>query len=71
MGSGGHLTIGDGVTAVAQSGIPGDVAAGKVIAGSPAMDMRDWLRASAAFPRLADLQKEVRELRKKVDALKS
>ena len=70
VGSGGHLTIGDGVTAVAQSGIPGDVAPGKVIAGSPAMDMRDWLRASAAFPRLADLQKEVRELRKKVDALK-
>ena len=69
VGSGGHLTIGDGVTAVAQSGIPSDVEPGRVIAGSPAIDMRDWLRASAAFPRLADLQKEVRELRRRVDAL--
>jgi UDP-3-O-[3-hydroxymyristoyl] glucosamine N-acyltransferase len=69
VGAGGHLTIGDGVTAVAQSGIAGDVEPRRVIAGSPAMDMRDWLRASAAFPRLADLQKEVRELKKRVEAL--
>jgi UDP-3-O-[3-hydroxymyristoyl] glucosamine N-acyltransferase len=69
VGSGGHLTIGDGVTAVAQSGIPSDVEPGRVIAGSPAMDVRDWLKSSAAFPRLADLQKEVRELKKRVEAL--
>ena len=68
VGSGGHLTIGDGVTAVAQSGIPGDVEAGRVIAGSPAGDMRDWLRYSAVLPRLPDLVKEVRDLRKRLDA---
>jgi UDP-3-O-[3-hydroxymyristoyl] glucosamine N-acyltransferase len=43
------------VVATAQSGIPNDVAAGKVVSGYPAIDNRQWLRASAVFQRLPQL----------------
>jgi UDP-3-O-[3-hydroxymyristoyl] glucosamine N-acyltransferase len=55
VGVAGHCKIGDGVVATAQSGIPNDVAAGKVVSGYPAIDNRQWLRASAVFQRLPDL----------------
>ena len=55
VGVAGHCKIGDGVVATAQSGIPNDVAAGKVVSGYPAIDNRQWLRASAVFQRLPEL----------------
>ncbi|MGA9717650.1 MAG: UDP-3-O-(3-hydroxymyristoyl)glucosamine N-acyltransferase [Acidobacteriaceae bacterium] len=55
VGVAGHCKIGDGVIATAQSGIPNDVAAGKVVSGYPAIDNRQWLRASAVFQRLPEL----------------
>jgi UDP-3-O-[3-hydroxymyristoyl] glucosamine N-acyltransferase len=55
VGVAGHCRIGDGVIATAQSGIPNDVAAGKVVSGYPAIDNRQWLRASAVFQRLPQL----------------
>jgi UDP-3-O-[3-hydroxymyristoyl] glucosamine N-acyltransferase len=55
VGVAGHCRIGDGVIATAQSGIPNDVAPGKVVSGYPAMDNRQWLRASAVFQRLPTL----------------
>jgi UDP-3-O-[3-hydroxymyristoyl] glucosamine N-acyltransferase len=55
VGVAGHCRIGDGVIATAQSGIPNDVAAGKIVSGYPAVDNRQWLRASAAFARLPEL----------------
>jgi UDP-3-O-[3-hydroxymyristoyl] glucosamine N-acyltransferase len=55
VGVAGHCRIGDGVVATAQSGIPNDVAAGKVVSGYPAIDNRQWLRASAVFQRLPQL----------------
>jgi UDP-3-O-[3-hydroxymyristoyl] glucosamine N-acyltransferase len=55
VGVAGHCRIGDGVVATAQSGIPNDVAPGKVVSGYPAMDNRQWLRASAVFQRLPAL----------------
>ena len=55
VGVAGHCRIGDGVVATAQSGIPSDVAPGKIVSGYPAVDNRQWLRASAAFARLPEL----------------
>jgi UDP-3-O-[3-hydroxymyristoyl] glucosamine N-acyltransferase len=55
VGVAGHCKIGDGVVATAQSGIPNDVAVGKVVSGYPAIDNRQWLRASAVFQRLPEL----------------
>ncbi len=57
-----HLTIGDGVQVTAQSGVGHDIPAGQKVSGSPAFDNRQWLRATAVFERLPELQKAVRRL---------
>ena len=69
VGVAGHLTIGDGVVATAQTGIPSSVEAGEVISGYPAIDNREWLKASAVFTRLPELQKRLRELERRVAEL--
>lgn len=69
VGSAGHLTVHEGATVYAQSGIGGDVAAGDRISGSPAFAAHEWLRAVTAFPKLPELWKGLRELRKKVGEL--
>jgi UDP-3-O-[3-hydroxymyristoyl] glucosamine N-acyltransferase len=61
--SAGHNTIGDGVIVTAQSGIGGDVAPGKVVSGSPAIDNADWLKATARFNKLPEL---IRDLKRSV-----
>jgi UDP-3-O-[3-hydroxymyristoyl] glucosamine N-acyltransferase len=60
VGVAGHCTIGDGVIATAKSGIHGDVAPGKVMSGYPAVENRQWLRASAAFSKLPELVRKLR-----------
>ncbi|MFI5184137.1 MAG: UDP-3-O-(3-hydroxymyristoyl)glucosamine N-acyltransferase [Vicinamibacteria bacterium] len=69
VGVAGHLTVGDGVIATAQTGIPNDVPAGALVSGYPAIDNRSWLKASAIFARLPDLQKRLRELERRVAEL--
>src|ERR1041385_5959990 len=69
-GSSGHLTVHEGAVVYAQSGIGGDVEKGARISGSPAFAAGDWLRAVTAFPKLPELLKTVRELKRKVDELK-
>jgi UDP-3-O-[3-hydroxymyristoyl] glucosamine N-acyltransferase len=71
VGVSGHLAIEDNVTVYAQSGIGGDVAAGSVVAGSPAFDAKDWRRSVTAFPKLPDLIKTVRELKRRIEQLES
>jgi UDP-3-O-[3-hydroxymyristoyl] glucosamine N-acyltransferase len=68
-GVAGHLTIGDDVVLTAKSATSHDVPAGKVISGIPAFDNHDWLRSTAAFRRLGDLQRTVRELERRVKEL--
>jgi UDP-3-O-[3-hydroxymyristoyl] glucosamine N-acyltransferase len=68
VGVAGHLTIGDGVVATAQTGIPGSVDPGTVVSGYPAIENRAWLRSSAVFARLPELQKRLRELERKVES---
>jgi UDP-3-O-[3-hydroxymyristoyl] glucosamine N-acyltransferase len=63
-GVAGHLTIGDDVVLTAKSATSHDIPAGKVISGIPAFDNRDWLRSTAAFRRLGEIQRKVRELEK-------
>jgi UDP-3-O-[3-hydroxymyristoyl] glucosamine N-acyltransferase len=69
VGSSGHLTVHEGAIVYAQSGIGGDVDAGARISGSPAFPANEWLRAITAFPKLPELLKTIRELKKKVDEL--
>jgi len=46
-----------------------DVEPGARISGSPAFAANEWLRAVTAFPKLPELLKSLRELKKKVDEL--
>ena len=65
-GVAGHLTIGDDVVLTAKSATSHDIPAGKVISGIPAFDNRDWLRSTAAFRRLGDIQRTVRHLERRM-----
>jgi UDP-3-O-[3-hydroxymyristoyl] glucosamine N-acyltransferase len=71
VGVTGHLKIGDGVTAAGLTGIFRDVPAGATIAGSPWADMKEWRRWAVSYTKLPDLMREVRDLRKKVEALEA
>lgn len=67
-GVAGHLTIGDDVVLTAKSATSHDIPAGKVISGIPAFDNKDWLRSTAAFRRLGEMQRTLRELQRKIQA---
>jgi UDP-3-O-[3-hydroxymyristoyl] glucosamine N-acyltransferase len=67
VGSAGHLTVREGAIVYAQSGLGGEVPPGSRVSGSPAFAAGEWLRAVTAFPKLPDLLKTVRELKKKVE----
>ena len=69
VGISGHLTIHEGAIIYAQSGIGGDVAAGSRMSGSPAFAAGDWLRAITTFPKLPELWKLIRDLKKRVETL--
>ena len=63
VGVAGHCHIGDNTVAIAQAGLHGDIAAGSMVAGSPAFDHKQWLRATALFSRLPEL---IRQLQRKI-----
>jgi UDP-3-O-[3-hydroxymyristoyl] glucosamine N-acyltransferase len=71
VGVAGHLTVGQGVVATAQTGIPRSVASGSFISGYPAIDNRDWLKASAVFRRLPELRKSLADLQQRLEALET
>jgi len=65
-GVAGHLTIGDDVVLTAKSATSHDIPAGKVISGIPAFDNKDWLRSTAAFRRLGEMQRTLRDLERRI-----
>jgi UDP-3-O-[3-hydroxymyristoyl] glucosamine N-acyltransferase len=65
----GHITIGDGAIATAQSGIPGSLEKGAIVSGSPAIENRAWLKSTAVFAKLPELQRRLRELERRVASL--
>jgi UDP-3-O-[3-hydroxymyristoyl] glucosamine N-acyltransferase len=69
VGVAGHLNIGDGAIATAQTGIPSSVAEGAVVSGYPALENRAWLRSSAVFAKLPELQKRLRTLERRLETL--
>jgi len=69
-GFAGHLEVGDGAIITAQSGTSHDVPAKAVLSGSPAFKNSDWLRSVAAFAKLPQLARRVRELEKEIALLK-
>ena len=64
VGVANRAVIGDRAIASSKSGIHGEVAAGEVVSGYPAIPNRLWLRCSAAFSKLPELARTVRELKR-------
>jgi UDP-3-O-[3-hydroxymyristoyl] glucosamine N-acyltransferase len=62
VGVGGHLTIGRGAIAVGQSGVTHSLDPGVMVAGYPAIDSREWRKASVIFRRLPELKRRIEEL---------
>lgn len=58
----GHLTIGDGAQVAAQAGVSHDIPAGETWFGYPARPITQVMRANAAFLKLPELIRRVREL---------
>ena len=69
VGIAGHLKVGDDAVITAKSATSHDVADGKIISGIPGFDNRDWLRSIAAFRRLTEMARTVRELEKRLAKL--
>jgi UDP-3-O-[3-hydroxymyristoyl] glucosamine N-acyltransferase len=64
----GHITIADGTKINAQSGVSKSVKkAGVALTGSPAADYTQMLRAQAVFKNLPQLEKDLLELKTKVN----
>lgn len=66
VGIAGHLRVGDDAVVTAKSATSHDVENGKIISGVPAFDNRDWLRSIAAFRRLGEIARTVRDLEKRL-----
>jgi len=62
VGLANKAVMGDRSIASSKSGIHGEVAAGEVVSGYPAIPNRLWLRCSAAFNKLPELTKAIRAL---------
>ena len=71
VGVGGHLTIGKGAIAVGQSGVTNSLEAGEMVAGYPAIDSREWRKASVIFRRLPELKRRIEELEARIAELTS
>lgn len=65
-GSAGHLQIGDGAQIAARATATQDVPPGEVVAGTPAIPIRDWRRQIAAIRRLPA---SLTAIRRRLDAL--
>ncbi len=68
-GTSGHLRIGNRATVAGMCGVTSDVKDGEVVAGFPSMAHWHWLRMVTSLPRLPDLVKEFRELKKQLARL--
>ena len=67
--SAGHLHIGDLARLGGKSAVMSDVEPNAVVLGAPAFDAKDFMRSWAVVQRLPDLQRELRDLRKRLEAL--
>jgi UDP-3-O-[3-hydroxymyristoyl] glucosamine N-acyltransferase len=68
-GVAGHLTIGDDSVLTAKSATSHDIPPGSKISGIPAFDNKEWLRSTAAFRRLGEMQRKIRDLERRLDEL--
>jgi UDP-3-O-[3-hydroxymyristoyl] glucosamine N-acyltransferase len=57
-----HIAIGDRVMAGGGAGITRDLQPGEVVAGHPAIPLKEWLRVQAVLPKLPEIRKRLAEM---------
>lgn len=67
----GHVHIGDGVQVAAAAAVHSDLPPGVQVAGVPAIDAKQWVKASAIYRRLPEMYGELKKLRAEITALKA
>jgi len=65
----GHIQIGDHVMIAAGSGVHKDVSAGQIVAGTPHLPHREWLKVEACRSKLPALRETVAILERRITAL--
>ena len=71
VGIAGHARIANGTKIGAQAGIPGDIKEeNTVILGTPAFEIKQFIRSSIVFKKLPELKTKVDNLEKEVESLK-
>jgi UDP-3-O-[3-hydroxymyristoyl] glucosamine N-acyltransferase len=66
-----HVEIGDNVILAAKTGVTKNIPAGSTVAGIPHLDIQEWRKAWVSIPRLYDLLKEIKKLKKRVETLEN
>lgn len=71
VGIAGHLVIGDNVGIGAQSGVVKSVEDNQVLLGSPALNIKDSIKAMTIFKNLPDMRNEILQLQKELKSIKT
>lgn len=71
VGVAGHITVGDGVKATGQTGITNSLDPGLFVSGLPAIDNRQWRKASVLLGRLPELRRHLLDLERRLAALEA
>jgi len=67
----GHISIGSDCIVGARGAVVADVADGQVVSGAPAIPHKEFLRATATFPKLPDMRRTIAQLAQKVEELEA
>jgi UDP-3-O-[3-hydroxymyristoyl] glucosamine N-acyltransferase len=70
-GISGHISLGNRVNLGAKAGVLGNIKEGHNIMGYPAFDYKSFLRSSVIFRKLPEMSKELEQLRKEINEMKS
>ncbi len=68
-GAADHVNIGDNVIVAGRTGIIKDVPPNSFIGGFPHLDIKEWRKSAIMLPKLYDLAKDIKRLKKKVEEL--
>lgn len=70
-GFAGHIKVGDKTFVGAQCGVNSSLKGNETVIGSPAMDAKQFFKSSVLFKKLPDIYKQMNEMQKEIEALKS
>jgi UDP-3-O-[3-hydroxymyristoyl] glucosamine N-acyltransferase len=62
-----HMNIGTGTKIAAQAGVMRDTTEGETVGGTPAMDLREYMRLVNGMTKLPDLQRAVRRIEQQLN----